>query len=231
MPMTTKLALYVAHFGLAAGFSVHIGSAKMSNPHNPIKNVHMVTPETPSYDEMVALREKLKGNLDEMMDRLRVDEEAAKRAWLAKQDQNKPTWGQATSAAPAVAAAAPAPAVDEDAAKRAWLAKQDQNKPTWGQATSVAPAVAAPAPAVDEDAAKRAWLAKLDESKPSWGQAASSAPAAVASQLSDAAKHMIEVQEQIDCLNDALNSYKEYSMEPGMIHAFLEHAKVLRANL
>jgi hypothetical protein len=92
-------------------------------------------------------------------------------------------------------------------------------------------AAAAPVLTVDEDAAKRAWLAKLDESKPSWGQAASSAPAAVASQLSDAAKHMIEVQEQIDCLNDALNSYKEYSMEPGMIHAFLEHAKVLRANL
>jgi hypothetical protein len=169
MPMTTKLALYVAHFGLAAGFSVPrdlIGSAaKMSNPRSAIKNVHMVTPETPSYDEMVALREKLKGNLDEMMDRLRVDEEAAKRAWLAKQDQNKPTWGQATSAAPAVAAAAPAPAVDEDAAKRAWLAKQDQNKPTWGQATSVAPAVAAaaPAPAAPAPAAPRPDMGLVKE--------------------------------------------------------------------
>jgi hypothetical protein len=84
---------------------------------------------------------------------------------------------------------------------------------------------------VDEEAAKRAWLAKQDRTQPSWGRAKTAAPAVAAPTLSEEAKEMVKVQEQIEALQAALDSYKEFSMEPAMINAFLMHCKAVKANL
>ena len=103
--------------------------------------------------------------------RMSAAEDAAKAAWLAKQDT--PAYGgAAASAAGAAVSPGPMSSAGEEAAKNAWLAKMDA--PAWGvaaAAVAAASASAASASSANEEEAKRAWLAKLDA--PTWGKAAS----------------------------------------------------------
>ena len=120
--------------------------------------------------------------------RMSAAEDAAKAAWLAKQD------------APAFAPRRMSSA-GEAAAKAAWLAKMDA--PAWGKAAEAVASASASAAMTEaaeeacdqgvtaacdglsrEEEAKRAWLAKMD--KPSWG-AVTAAVAAVSSEVTSVA--------------------------------------------
>jgi len=99
--------------------------------------------------------------------RMSAAEDAAKAAWLAKQDT--PAFGgAAASAAGAAVSPGPMSSAGEQAAKAAWLAKMDA--PAWGTAVAAVAAASSMAAASSEDEAKRAWLAKLDA--PTWGAVA-----------------------------------------------------------
>ena len=103
--------------------------------------------------------------------RMSAAEDAAKAAWLAKQDT--PAYGKAAAASAAGAAVSPGPmsSAGEEAAKNAWLAKLDA--PAWGKAAAAVAAASATASTAafgDNNAAKAAWLAKLDA--PTWGAVA-----------------------------------------------------------
>ena len=133
-----------------------------------------------------------------MARRAPADEEAAKRAWLARLDA--PTWGAVAAAVAEVAAgvAGSKPTAAEEAAKQAWLARLDE--PTWRKASSSLVSIAGSAAAqaalaedcrqgVDEackrlttreEDAKKAWLARMETSE--WG-AVNQAVTAVATEM------------------------------------------------
>ena len=114
--------------------------------------------------------------------RMSAAEDAAKAAWLAKQDV--PIYGAAAASSGGSAlSAGPMSSAGEEAAKNAWLARMDA--PAWGvaaAAVAAASSTAAMTEACDqgveeacdgisrEEEAKRAWLAKLDA--PTWGAVA-----------------------------------------------------------
>jgi hypothetical protein len=114
--------------------------------------------------------------------RLSAAEDAAKQAWLAKQDV--PAFGAAAASSGGQAVSSgPMSSAGEEAAKKAWLARMDA--PAWGAAAAAVAAASSSAAMTEacdqgveeacdgisrEEEAKRAWLAKLDA--PTWGAVA-----------------------------------------------------------
>lgn len=95
-----------------------------------------------------------------------ASEDAAKAAWLAKQEA--PAWGQGSPTSSKERAEASWLAMFEGAP--AWTPTAEAAEPQAATAAGAAP-VAAPVSAASEDAAKAAWLAKQEA--PVWGQSGS----------------------------------------------------------